>query len=67
MQFLILESFLLSWCYTAISSPKVVPTEAPSQPLSTVDNFPDTEVLNRNKDDIEKRKQVGRIKTIHLY
>ena len=42
--------------YLATSS--VIPTASFSHDLSTVDSFPDTEVLNRNKDDIEKRKQV---------
>ena len=42
--------------YLATSS--VIPTASFSSDLSTVDSFPDTEVLNRNKDDIEKRKQV---------
>ena len=42
----------------AIAYSSVIPTAASSQALSTVENFPDAEVLNRNKDDIERGKQV---------
>ena len=50
--------FLSLFDWLAVATPSVIPTAASSQVLSTVDNFPDTEVLNRNKDDIEKRRQV---------
>ena len=57
-KFLIIIYFLsfVQKDYFATSS--VIPTASFSHDLSTVDSFPDTEVLNRNKDDIEKRKQV---------
>ena len=44
----------------AIASPSVIPTAAISKDLSTVENFPASEVLNRNKDDIEKGRKVSK-------
>ena len=45
--------------FLAIASPSVLPTAATSKHLSTVENFPASEVLNRNKDDIEKGKKAS--------
>ena len=62
MEFLIIESLMVSCCsgIIAATSSSVIPTTDanPTKTLSTVDQFPDTEVLNRNEDDIRKRKQV---------
>ena len=57
-KFLIIFYFLLFVHKDYLATSSVIPTASFSSDLSTVDSFPDTEVLNRNKDDIEKRKQV---------
>ena len=57
-KFLIIIYFLSFVQKDYLATSSVIPTASFSHDLSTVDSFPDTEVLNRNKDDIEKRKQV---------
>lgn len=55
-----MEDNIFDYSFLAIASPSVIPTAAISKDLSTVENFPASEVLNRNKDDIEKGKKASR-------